>query len=56
MRFRRSALTTLALPTLVPWAVLGAALVLATMPAWRPLVFGTALTLDDLLSLRCLSG
>jgi len=26
------------------------------MPAWRPLVFGTALTLDDLLSLRCLSG
>ncbi|WP_187193753.1 MULTISPECIES: hypothetical protein [unclassified Methylobacterium] len=56
MRRRRSARPTLALPTLVPWLVLGAGLVLATMPAWRPLVFGTALTLDNLLSLRCLSG
>ncbi|WP_187278470.1 hypothetical protein [Methylobacterium sp. WL64] len=56
MRRRRSALTTRARPSLVPWLVLGAGLVLATMPAWRPLVFGTALTLDDLLSLRCLSG
>ncbi|EIZ83956.1 MULTISPECIES: hypothetical protein [Methylobacterium] len=51
MRLQRAAL-----PAFVPWLVLGAALVLATMPAWRPLVFGTALTLDDLLSLRCLSG
>jgi hypothetical protein len=38
----------------LPWLVLTAGLVLATLPAWRPLIFGTALTLDDLLSLRCL--
>ncbi|MGV7034728.1 hypothetical protein [Methylobacterium symbioticum] len=38
----------------LPWLVLGAALALATMPAWRPLVFGSTLTLEDLLDLRCL--
>jgi hypothetical protein len=36
------------------WLALAGGLVLATMPAWRPLIFGTALTLEDLLSLRCL--
>jgi hypothetical protein len=25
------------------------------VPAWRPLLFGSALTIEDLLSLRCLS-
>ncbi|MCJ2085958.1 hypothetical protein MKK88_08110 [Methylobacterium sp. E-005] len=37
----------------LPWLVLAAGLICATLPAWRPLIFGTALTLDDLLSLRC---
>jgi hypothetical protein len=44
----------LGLRPVLPWLVLTAGLVLATLPAWRPLIFGTALTLDDLLSLRCL--
>ena len=39
----------------LPWLVLTAGLVLATLPAWRPLIFGTALTVEDLLTLRCLS-
>ncbi|MBP1180523.1 hypothetical protein [Methylobacterium sp. PvR107] len=39
----------------LPWLVLTAGLILATLPAWRPLIFGTAPTRDDLLSLRCLS-
>jgi hypothetical protein len=39
----------------LPWLVLTAGLILATLPAWRPLIFGTALTLEDLISLRCLS-
>ncbi|MGU3464634.1 hypothetical protein ACLBXO_07235 [Methylobacterium sp. C33D] len=39
----------------LPWLALAAGLILATLPAWRPLVFGTALTLEDLLTLRCLS-
>lgn len=38
----------------LPWLVLCPTLVLATMPAWRPLIFGITLTLDDLLTLRCL--
>jgi hypothetical protein len=37
----------------LPWLALLAGLILATLPAWRPLIFGTALTLDDLLNLRC---
>ena len=37
----------------LPWLVLSAALVLATMPTWRPLIFGISLTLEDLLNLRC---
>jgi hypothetical protein len=40
----------------LPWLVLSAALILATMPAWRPLIYGTTLTLDDLLNMRCLPG
>ena len=38
----------------VPWLVLAAGLILATLPAWRPLLFGTALSIEDLLGLRCL--
>lgn len=38
----------------LPWLVFGTALALATMPAWRPLVFGSTPTLEDLLDLRCL--
>jgi hypothetical protein len=38
----------------LPWLVLTAGLILATLPAWRPLIFGTALTLEHLISLRCL--
>jgi hypothetical protein len=38
----------------LPWLVLTAGLILATLPSWRPLIFGTALTLEDLISLRCL--
>jgi hypothetical protein len=38
----------------LPWLALTAGLVLATLPAWRPLVFGTTLTVEDLLTLRCL--
>lgn len=37
----------------LPWLFLAAGLILATLPAWRPLLFGNALGLDDLLSLRC---
>jgi hypothetical protein len=37
----------------LPWLILAGALVLATMPAWRPLVFGVTPTLEDLLNLRC---
>lgn len=40
----------------VPWLVLAAGLVLATLPAWRPLVFGSPLSLEDLLTLRCFGG
>lgn len=45
-----------ALRPALPWLALAAGLILATLPAWRPLLLGTVLTLDDLLSLRCLSG
>ncbi|XYD07208.1 hypothetical protein R1A27_18895 [Methylobacterium sp. NMS12] len=38
----------------LPWLALAVGLILATLPAWRPLVFGTAPTLEDLLTLRCL--
>lgn len=44
----------ISLKSSLPWLVLGSALVLATMPTWRPLVFGATLTLEDLLDLRCL--
>ncbi|MBE7202008.1 MAG: hypothetical protein INR70_29965 [Parafilimonas terrae] len=44
-----------ALRPALPWLVLAAGLILATVPAWRPLLFGSALTIEDLLSLRCLS-
>jgi hypothetical protein len=37
----------------LPWLMLAAGLILATLPAWRPLIVGTTLTVDDLLSLRC---
>ncbi|KQP91885.1 hypothetical protein [Methylobacterium sp. Leaf117] len=39
---------------ILPWLALAAGLVLATLPVWRPLVFGRDLSLDDLLTLRCL--
>ena len=39
----------------LPGLVLAASLILATVPAWRPLVFGSALTIEDLLTLRCLT-
>ena len=38
----------------VPWLALAAGLILATLPAWRPLFFETALSIEDLLNLRCL--
>lgn len=38
----------------LPWLALAAGLVLATLPIWRPLLFGRDLSLDDLLTLRCL--
>lgn len=38
----------------LPWLALAAGLVLATLPVWRPLLFGRDLSLDDLLTLRCL--
>jgi hypothetical protein len=38
----------------LPWLVLTVGLVLATLPAWRPLVFGAETTVDDLLAIRCL--
>ncbi|MBE7201820.1 MAG: hypothetical protein INR70_29010 [Parafilimonas terrae] len=40
----------------LPWIVLAAALTLATMPAWRPLLVGVAPSLDDLLAIRCRPG
>ena len=44
------------LSVVVPWLVLAAALVLATLPAWRRLLFGSPLSLEDLLTLRCFGG
>lgn len=38
----------------LPWLALAAGLIVATAPAWRPLIFGATLTIEDLLSLRCL--
>lgn len=40
----------------VSWLVLAAGLALATLPAWRPLLFGSPLSLEDLLTLRCFGG
>jgi hypothetical protein len=37
----------------LPWLALVAGLILATLPAWRPMVLGTAPSLEDLLTLRC---
>ena len=37
-----------------PWLVLLAGLTAATLPAWRPLLFGPAPGLDALLGIRCL--
>jgi hypothetical protein len=37
------------------YVVFGAALVLATYPAWRFWLLGVKPTLDDLLQLRCLA-
>ena len=45
----------IALRPALPWLVLTVGLMLATLPAWRPLLFGSALTIEELLSLRCLS-
>ena len=36
------------------WTVFGAAVVIATRPVWRLLIFGNNPTLKDLLQLRCL--
>ncbi|CAO4182347.1 hypothetical protein [Methylorubrum populi] len=38
----------------LPWLLLAAGLGLATMPAWRVLAFGTRLSAEDLLQIRCL--
>lgn len=38
----------------LPWLLLAAGLGLATMPVWRVLVFGTRLSAEDLLQIRCL--
>ena len=42
-----------ALARVLPWAVLGLGLVLATAPAWRLLVTGVDPTLDELLAIVC---
>lgn len=39
---------------LLPWLLLAAGLGLATMPVWRVLAFGTRLSAEDLLQIRCL--
>jgi len=39
--------------TAMIWADFGLGLVFATRPVWSFLLFGPALTLEDLLSLRC---
>jgi len=41
------------LRTAIIWAAFGLGFVFATQPIWSFLLFGPALTLDDLLSLRC---
>jgi hypothetical protein len=37
----------------LPWLLIALAVVAATSPAWRPLLFPTPLTIDDILSFRC---
>jgi hypothetical protein len=37
----------------LPWLALAAGLTLATLPAWRPLLFDSPPTIEDLLGLRC---
>ena len=39
----------------LPYLALIAGLVLATAPAWRSMLFGSGLTFDDLLQLRCVT-
>jgi hypothetical protein len=41
------------LRALLPWIVLGLALILATEPVWRLALLGFNPTLDDLLEIRC---
>ena len=41
------------LPASLAYALLAAGLFLATAPVWRLLLFGTQLTMEELLSLRC---
>jgi hypothetical protein len=40
--------------TTMIWAAFALGLVFATRPVWSYLLFGPSLTLEDLLSLRCL--
>jgi len=35
------------------WAAFGLGLVFATRPVWSYFIFGSSLTIDELLSLRC---
>ena len=42
--------------TLAIYAAFALALVLATEPIWRPLVFGYTPGFEDLLLIRCLGG
>ncbi len=37
------------------WAAFGLGLVFATQPVWSYFLFGSNVTIDELLSLRCLS-
>ncbi|MCW1411852.1 hypothetical protein OLZ32_26895 [Rhizobium sp. 1AS11] len=42
------------LRTAAIWAAFGLGLLFATRPVWSFLLFGPSITLEDLLSLRCL--
>jgi len=41
------------LRTAVIWIAFGVSLVFATRPVWSYLMFGSSVTLDDILALRC---
>jgi len=40
---------------LLSWAMFFVAVVAATSPAWRMAIFGISLSINDLLSVRCVS-